>query len=325
MTGPSLSFLSLDFRGSPHEERLSSAPMRPSLYITPLLKPWITAGMLQVSGVITASAHGTHSSLMTLIDRRIAENPEDGKLWYQRALLEFEHEDWSGTWSDLEKVEQYAPGEFPTAWIKGQLLDIGGKPTEAKSMLDGFLAASPKHWGALASRARVEMKLGMTAESLDDFRAALANHRDAQPDLVQEVAQALAANGHADEAVCVLEAGLSRLGPIPSLELRILKTEADSGRFDAALARLDKIQREALRPEPWMEKRASLLAEAGRMNESRAVWKSLIQHLNGLPASERSSHAMTLAAERAYQAITIIDWTARTAGISELTRFQEHR
>jgi len=273
---------------------------------------WITPAAL---------AHGTHSGLISLIDKRLKESPDDGKLWYQRALLEFEHEDWTQTWDDLEKTEHYAPGQFPTAWIKGQLLDIGGKTKEAKSMLDGFLAKSPEHWGALASRARVEMKSGMTAEALDDFRAALANNRDAQPDLVQEVAQALAAHGQTDEAIEILDAGLQRLGNIPSLQLRILGIEMDAGRSDAALARLEIMQQKAPRPEPWMERRASMLAESGRLPESRDAWRLLIRHLEALPTAERGSHSMALAAERARCAIKVLDSNAAPKAFQPTTEF----
>lgn len=102
----------------------------------------------------------------------------------------------------------------------------------------------------------------MDKEALDDLRAALAANPEAQPDLVVEVAQALACGGLADEAVRVLEAGVKRLGPIPSLQLKILEVELNAGRYDSALSRLDAMQRSAPRPEPWMEKRASILAQA---------------------------------------------------------------
>lgn len=244
---------------------------------------------------------------MALVDADLQIQPENGELWYRRALIEFEHEDWHGTALDLEKAEHFAPGVFPVLWWKGQLLDKQGKLEEAKATLDTFLAATPGHWGALASRARVEAKLGLEEESLADFRASLANNPAAEPDLIQEVARALAKHRLTDESVQVLEVGLARLGPIPSLQLEILGIEVDAGRYDSALARVDSIQRTAPRAEPWMVKRAGILAEAGRLSQSRAAWQSLVVHLNELPPAERDSHAMILLSEKAHQALAAMD------------------
>jgi len=55
-----------------------------------------------------------------------------------------------------------------------------------------------------------------------------------------------------------------------------------------------------------MEKRARILAEAGRADESMAAWRSLIEHLKGLPAAERGSHSMSLLSERARQAMAAL-------------------
>ena len=279
-----------------------SAPSRGSRSVENGLRCLALAVLLAVSAG-PALAHGAHSFLMLRVDERLAREPENADLWFQRAVLEFEHEDWNSAATDFAKVEQYAPGKFPVLWWQGRVLDNQGKPAEAKIALDAFLAATPDHSGALTSRGRVFAKLGDNDASLADFRAALARCPDPQPDLILEVAEALADHGFARESVTVLEAGIMRLGPVPSLQLKILDVEVDAGEYAAALARLGAMQASASRPEPWMEKRASILAEAGRIDESRAAWRSLISHLNSLPASERDSHAMIHFSERAHQAL----------------------
>lgn len=283
---------------------------RLSFFILPIVLCALSAPRLE--------AHGTHTDLMALVDAELAKQPENGELWYKRALLDFEHEDWAETLLDLENAEQFAPDKFPTLWFKGQVQDAEGKSAEAKATLDTFLEKSPTHWGGLASRARVETKLGLHEKALADFRAALANHPQAEPDLVQEVAQALADNGLDGEAVQVLEAGLGRLGPIPSLQLRTIAIETNAGRYDAALARVELIVKTAPRPEPWMVRRASLLAEAGRLPESRSAWQLLVDHLQNLPASERESHAMTLLSEQARQALVVLAAPSPSSPFSKL-------
>ena len=269
------------------------------------------AGILSVClATPTAQAHGTHSALMKHANEQIADQPANGKNYYMRALLQFEHEDWAASLADFDKAEELAPGVFPVLWMHGQISDKQGNPAEAKTLLDEFLTKTPDHWGALASRARVEIKLGLHDEALEDFRKALANNSKAQPELYNEVAQALAARDLADEAVKVVESGISRLGAISSLQMRALEIELGAERWDAALARLDAIQKSAVRPEPWMMKRASIFATASRLDESRAAWKSLISHLATLPAAERDSHSMSLIAEQAHAALGILAATS---------------
>ncbi|NJR43457.1 MAG: hypothetical protein HC767_13155 [Akkermansiaceae bacterium] len=86
----------------------------------------------------------------------------------------------------------------------------------------------------------------------------------------------------------------------------MIEIEADAERVDAALARIDQFQKTAARPEPWMQKRASTLASAGRLPQSRNAWQALIDHLEALPAAQRESHAMTLMAEHARAAIQVL-------------------
>ncbi len=241
-----------------------------------------------------------------MIDSRLAREPESGELWFKRGLLQFEHEDWDAASVDFDKAERFAPGEFPVLWWQGQILDKLGKPDEAKKALDAFLAIKPDHWSALASRARVEIQLGLHDQALADFRASLANNPKAEPELFNEVAQALADRQLTDEALATVEAGLARLGQIPALQSQALDIEVDAGRWDAALVRLAAIRKSALRPEPWMMKRAGILAAAGRVAESRAAWQALVRHLNALPPGERDSHSMMLISEQAQLALTAL-------------------
>ena len=267
---------------------------------------FVVAAILMSLPWLQADAHGTHSSLMAKVDERLAESPEDGGLWYQRAVLQFEHEEFLAASEDFAKAEKFAPGEYAVLWWQGRILDQQGKLPEAKAMLDRCLEKLPAHWGALASRARVQMKLNANAMALADFRAALASCPDAQPDLIQEVAQALASNNHVDEAVAVLETHMQKSGQIPSLQLKLLEIEVEAERFDKALTRLVAIESSASRKEPWMEKRAIILAQAGSIAESQAAWRALIVHVASMSPAERDSHAMTLLTERARQALTVL-------------------
>ncbi len=251
-----------------------------------------------------ADGHGTQHHLMEVVDEKIKSSPEDAGLWYQRAILHLEHEDTGQAISDLEKAEYLSPGKLPTYLLKAQALTLEGKLTDAKSAIDAQILRFPEQSRGYALRARILLKTGAPQNGLMDYRIALAKSPAAEPDLIHEVSTAMAANGAVEEAIEVLDAGIQRLGAIPSLTIKLLETEVQVGRYDAALSRVNKFQQSASRPEPWMAKRAELLGQAHRIEESRASWQALVTHLRNLPVNERDSTSMSLLAARAHEALT---------------------
>lgn len=244
---------------------------------------------------------------MAKVNARLAESPEDGGLWFQRAFLNLEHEDVAQALADLEKAEALAPGKLPTLFLKGRALEMTGNFIEARTALDAQILRFPEDGRSYAARAQVLEKLELAELSLADYRTALAKTADANPDLLQPAAVAMAKYGHREEALEILETGIKRLGGIPSLVSKAIEIELDAGQFDSALARVVRAEKSALRPEPWMVQRAEVLARAGRVRESRAAWQSLISHLIALPEPERESHAMLLILQHAQEALRVLN------------------
>ena len=259
-----------------------------------------------------ASGHGAYHERIAELAAALARQPDDVGLHFQLADLHCQHGDWADALASLTRVDQLAPGRFPTDLVRGRAALGAGQAPEAKAALDRFLAAHPGHAQALMLRARAFERLGENAPCLDDYRAALAASAQPEPDLLQEAAEALAFRGREEEAVRVLAAGIDRLGTVPSLVLKAMELEIATKKFDAALSRVDAMQKSAPRPEPWMARRASVLAQAGRTEESRAAWQALVEHLAALPNLERGSHAMSKLAEDARQAL------AALAGLSAI-------
>lgn len=251
--------------------------------------------------------HESHDERIAQLTSELAKRPDDSELHFLLARADIEHGDWELALPILEKVEQLAPGRFATGTSRGEALMLGNKFPEAKAAFDTWMAAHPEDLRAQLFRARANAALKDTNASLSDFREVLRRMPQAEPDLVHEVAEALASAGATDEAISVLDAAIRRLGNIPSLLLSALDLEVASGHFDQALARVDAMQLSAPRPEPWMAKRAELLEQAGRKAEARAAWESLATRLAALPNLERGSHAMSILAERANQGLRRIE------------------
>jgi tetratricopeptide (TPR) repeat protein len=240
---------------------------------------------------------------MTALTAAVEKNPSDPLLRFELANLYGQHGDLELALKDLDRVDALAPGKFLTDLLRGSAFLVAGQFTKAKEAFDRQLVSHPENARAWLFRARAERQLGHDAACLADYREALKRTPSPEPDLVQEVADALAMRGCQLEAAQVLANGIEKLGRIPSLVLRALDLELALKNFDAALRRVEEAQHDAPRPEPWMARRAAILQQAGRLDESRAAWKTLVVHLASLPDQERSSHAMTTIADEARQAL----------------------
>lgn len=249
------------------------------------------------------AAHGAYDEELKRTDEQIAAYPQDGQHWFRRAFLNVLHGEWQTALIDLERADRLEPGKYATDWLRGQALMAGDKFEAAKAVLDEFLTQHPQHGGALMTRARVLMKLEQFETALADFRESLAKTPHPEPDLVIEVAEALVSQKHAEEAADLLDGHLKQNPHSLGLVMKALDLEISLGRVDAALSRVDALQKAAPRPEPWMAKRATVLTQAGRNEDAKAAWLELWEHLQALPNLERGSHAMLIIAEQAQQAL----------------------
>jgi tetratricopeptide (TPR) repeat protein len=253
----------------------------------------------------TVSAPG-HEGLHELIDaqkKEVEKAPSDPALRFELASLYGSHGELDLALKSLERVDGLAPGKFQTDLVRSQAYGVVGDYRNAKEALDRQLASHPENPRAWLLRAGAKQHLGQDKESLADFREALKRTPSPDPDLIQEVADALAKQGFHDEAAAVLAAGIQRLGHIPSLVFRSVDLEISTKNFDAALRLIDEAQTDAPRPEPWIARRATILEQAGRSEESRAAWKALADRLASLPERERTSRSMSQLADQARNAL----------------------
>ena len=241
------------------------------------------------------SAFG-HEGLHELIAaqlKAVEKNPSDPGLRLELGTLYARHGELELALQNLDKVDALAPGKFPTDLFRGDAYSVVRDFAKAKQALDRYVGSHPETARGWLLRARAERELHENEAGLSDYREALKRTKTPEPDLIEELAGALAADGKKEEAAQVLAAGIDRLGKIPSLVLRALDLEIESRNFDAALRRIEEAQRNAPRPEPWMARRAEVLAKANRIEESRGAWKALIEHLDSLPQQEKNSNAMS--------------------------------
>ena len=263
----------------------------------------LLAALLFCWQVGLAFGHGDFHERIDYLTKALDKTSTDPVLRFELANLHGLHGDTDLALDNLARIDALAPGKFPTDLIRGEVFLIARNFAKAKEALDRQLVSHPETARAWVLRARAKQELGQQEASLADYREALKRTRSPEPDLVEELVNALATAGKKEEAAQVLAAGIERLGKIPSLVLRAVDLDIEMKNFDAALRRLEQARVDAPRPEPWMARRAEVFAQAGRMEDSRSAWKELLARLGSLPDFERSSRAMTQLSEKARDAL----------------------
>jgi tetratricopeptide (TPR) repeat protein len=167
--------------------------------------------------------------------------------------------------ADFEHARRLGAPAGEIERLRAHALLEAGRAAEARQAALAALEREPGSGDARLLEARALAALGRRGEAARAYDAALASLRDPGPDLYLERA-ALAAGP--EPALAVVEAGLARLGPAASLELRAIELECALDRFDAALARLARLAERAPRRSPWLLRRAEILAAAGRGEEA---------------------------------------------------------
>ena len=243
---------------------------------------------------LLACAHGDIHDQIVMVTRQIQLEPENAKLYLKRGELHRVHGDWDSALSDYDQVARLAPTLADVDFYRGMALLESGLTKPARACLDKFLAKQPDHAEGLITRARALAKLGEGKAAAMDFSHALSRMAEPKPDYYLERAQALASAGdaHLAEALCGLEEGMKRLGPLLSLQLKTIDLEVSRKNLDGALLRLDKILGQSPRRETWLVRKGQLLQQAGRVGEARESFAGALRAIESLPPNHRNSRAM---------------------------------
>ena len=244
-----------------------------------------------------ALAHPAIEVQVAALTKQIELDPGNATLYLRRGELHRVHRDWDTAMADYERAHSLDPELDIVHLSRGRMLLEAGWPKAAKVALDRFVSRRPDHVTARVTRARVLAKLGRYRAAAADFTRAIALIQSPHkpiPEYYLERARALAAAGpaHLDQALRGLDEGVERLGPLVTLQLYAIELELKAKRYDAALARLDRIAAGAARKERWLARRGEILAHAGRHAEARAAWVQARTAIAALPPRRRGTRAV---------------------------------
>ncbi|MEZ4334371.1 MAG: tetratricopeptide repeat protein [Myxococcota bacterium] len=226
--------------------------------------------MLAWAAAPTVLAHPSALERVARLDSLIRSRPEEPRLYVQRAQAHAEDGHFDEALSDLHRAA--ALGEpVEVAYDLGVVHHRMGRLEEARSDFDRWLARHPTHAPALLQRAQTLRELGDRAAALADYEAYFERHPKPNPGDYLAAARMLATPDGSDPAgaITVLDAGMQRLGIVPTLQQEAIALERARGRVAAALDRLETLRPSLGASPDWKVVRGELLLEAGRREEGR--------------------------------------------------------
>jgi predicted Zn-dependent protease len=251
-----------------------------------------------------ATAHeGLHEQIVA-ITARIKRDPKNANLYLQRGELYRLHREWTRAAADYDRVARLQPGLTVVDLARGKMLWESRKPQQAKVVLDRFLRQQPDHLEGLITRARVLAGMRSRIQAAQDFTKALSLTTNPDPELYLERARVLAEDRDSvGEALRGLDEGISKHGPLVTLQLSAIELELRRKNYDAALTRLDTISAQSERQEMWFVRRGEILQSAGRNEEARAAFRAALVAIESLPPGRRQSRTVTALEHRAREGL----------------------
>ena len=291
--------------------------------------PVFAAGVLWVGLALGSAAFG-HEAIRRQIadlDARIAAHPRDASLYLSRGERHRHHAAWNEAARDYQRARELDPGLDAVDLCLGRMHLDAGHPDPAIESLDRFLRKRPDHVEAMTARARALSLLGRNPEAVQDYTRAITAHRpglNPDPDLFLERARALTGipEPRLVDALHGLDEGLATLGPVVSLELEAIDLEVRLGRFDAALARLDRLAGLSPRKESYLVRRAGVLETASRSDEARRTYAEALKAIAALPIERRAARAVRDLERTARSALARMD---RASGLAAQDECGEKR
>ncbi len=246
------------------------------------------------------------------LNRQLQSNPTDAVLLVRRShIWTFLHQ-YDQAIADLNQASRLAP--LPEMDLeKAQIYLAAGWSETGLEHADRYVREVPDDAQGYRVRGRLNASLGHQAKAGADLGAAIEHTKNPTMELYFERAQVLSAGESANlpDAVVTLDQAIARFGPIVTLQSAALEVELRQQRYDAALARLDRVVSTMPRKDSWLARRGDVLVQAGRFTEARIAYQQALDAIDKLPPAHRSQPATK---ELEKQLKSLVEPSAELAG-----------
>ncbi len=259
-----------------------------------------------VSGGL-ARAHEDLDLQIKAVTREIEREPKNALLFLRRGELHRFHQDWPAAKADYKRAADLAPDLAAVDLALGKMWVGAGDGKLAREPLDRFLTRHPDHAEATLYRARALVLTGERRAAVAHFTKAISLFDEPRPEHYLERAETLAAEGRDEEAVRGLDEGIRKMGPLITLQIRAIELEVAGGRYEGAVARVDRVLSSSERKDTWLARRGEIQLQAGRPKEGREAFAAALAAMETLHPRQRNARATKDLEKRVRAAMEAID------------------
>jgi tetratricopeptide (TPR) repeat protein len=264
--------------------------------------------------VVSLSAHDGVVEQIAALSARIVQQPSNAELLVRRADLYRQEKKFGEGLTDLDRADRLNPALPTSRLTRARLLFDKGDWRPAEQSATEFLDRQPRNVEGLLVRARARLRLGNASGAISDFTSALEVRPDPDTYLERAGAQLNRKPPQVEAALGGLDEGIARLGSIVTLQLEAIDLELRLRRYDAALARLDKVAAQAARKETWLARRGAILEQAGRLADARASYRAALDAVQASAGRRPPSRATLQLAQQVSANLERLDARALPTG-----------
>ena len=252
-----------------------------------------------------ALAHPALPDRIRELSGALSGHPDPAILLFERAELYRRHGHFGEARADYDEALRRRPDLHEVHVGRALLHGARDEWDEALDAVERYLARKPDDAEATIVRARILERLGRNAEAIAEITRALQRHPRPEPAHYLLRADWIASRGPSfvEEAIRGLDEGQARFGVLATLQLAAIERERERGRFDAALARLERLEPQYDRRESLLAIRGDLLLAMGRFLEAQAAYTEAWEAIAALPDATRASPATRKLTERLREAM----------------------
>ena len=236
-------------------------------------------------------AHGSEHEQLVAITAALEKKPGDPGLLLLRAALHRRHQDWDAAALDIAAAEKAGAGPGALALARTEVAASRVDWDAASRELPALAREVAENAEAWRLAGAVHTARGRHAEAAAAWRAVIKNARSLRPEDVISLSRALHAAGADDDALTALDAGAQRLGEISVFLEEAAQIEAARQRWDAALARFDRLLAQSPNSPRWLARKADLAEKAARPELAAATRRAALAAIEALPPARRATPA----------------------------------
>ena len=234
-------------------------------------------------------AHGALHEQIEALGKSIALAPRNPALYVKRGELLRMHQEWMAAASDFQQALAIDGKSADAVLGLVRLENDRGELARAEKLATEYLQARVDSEVGYRLRAEIRARAGL-AGAAADWAAAIKYSAEPAVEYYIGQAEALALSG--GDAVSTIDSGVARLGPLVVLEQWAVEYLVKQRRWEAALARQERLVAGAPRKESALTRQAEILLAAGRRAQARAGFQAALAAWAQLPERLRQTKAM---------------------------------